>query len=785
MLLEPVDDGRRYVLRSATAMPKACGFLWNRRMLLHVNCRGYVKAQHMQPEPGKYSYAPNLEERSFIQPEQPYYAHHPGRFVYVRDEHGGELFSAPYEPVRHTSDEFEFSVGQCDIRWRVMAQDVEVELGVALPVGDVAELWTLTIRNRGEAERALSVYPFFSIGYMSWMNQSARYRPDLGAVVASCVTPYQKSEDAERIGALKDKTFLLHDVVPDAWETSLEAFEGEGGLHAPGAFADDLLANGDASYETPVAVLQYRVMLGPGQDRTFRFVFGPARDDAEILAVRGKYLAEGGFKKARSAYREYMRAGEGCIRVSTPDAGFDLFVNHWLARQLYYHGDVNRMTTDPQTRNYLQDAMGMAYIHAPMARAAFIRALGQQRGDGAMPDGVLLHEHAELKYINQVPHSDHCVWLPVCITAYLDETNDYGLLDEQVVSSADSVAASVFERIDAAVRCLVRDRDHRGLSYIAQGDWCDPMNMVGHRGRGVSGWLSIATVYALRCWARVCAEQGRQELADEFRSYADGIGAAVQTHLWDGDWFARGITDDDVVFGVASDPEGRIFLNPQSWAMLAGIATDRQAERMIAAVEAQLEGPHGVAMLDPAYTHMRADIGRLTQKYPGVAENGSVYNHAAAFYVYALFERGQADRAYRLLRQMIPGPDEEDLLQRGQLPVFIPNYYRGDRRGSPRTAGRSSQLFNTGTISWFYRILVDGLFGVRGCRQGLHIEPRLPADWPEANIVRAFRGARFNIRIARQTKEKGAGLWLDGKRLPGRLVENFAPGNDYEIEVLI
>ena len=30
-----------------------------------------------------------------------------------------------------------------------------------------------------------------------------------------------------------------------------------------------------------------------------------------------------------------------------------------------------------------------------------------------MPDGIILHEAAELKYINQVPHTDHCVWLPI------------------------------------------------------------------------------------------------------------------------------------------------------------------------------------------------------------------------------------------------------------------------------------------------------------------------------------------------------------------------------------
>ena len=98
---------------------------------------------------------------------------------------------------------------------------------------------------------------------------------------------------------------------------------------------------------------------------------------------------------------------------------------------------------------------------------------------------------------------------------------------------------------------------------------------------------------------------------------------------------------------------------------------------MIQAVAEQLETPYGVMTLAPAFTAMREDIGRVTQKFPGSAENGSVYNHDAVFYIYSLYTIGESDRAFRLLRQMIPGPDLADYRQRGQLPVFIPNYYRG------------------------------------------------------------------------------------------------------------
>ncbi|MGQ3050438.1 MAG: GH36-type glycosyl hydrolase domain-containing protein [Roseateles sp.] len=773
-MLRHIHGGERCELTSPTVLPKAGGFLWNRRMMIQVTCRGHATAQFMQPEPAKYAHAPNLEAKTFMQPEQAYYAHHPGRFVYVKDEDTDELFSAPYEPVRAALDSFSFVVGKHDLSWTVEHLGLRVEMTLGLPTEDVVELWELCITNLSSRPRRISVVPYFPIGYMSWMNQSAEYRSDLGGIVASSVTPYQKVADYFKNLALKDKTYFLCERPPHAWEASQSAFEGEGGLHRPSALQVEQLAGGDARYETPAATVQYRLELAPSESDTYRFLFGPALDDAEIASVRETYLSETGFARARTAYAAYIDGGRGCLRITTPDADFDRFVNHWLPRQVFYHGDVNRLSTDPQTRNFLQDNLGMAYIAPSVTRAALLHALGQQEANGSMPDGILLIEGAELKYINQVPHTDHCVWLPVCLQAYLDETGDFALLDEAVNDR------TVAQRLDAAMAWLHQDRDARGLSFIAQGDWCDPMNMVGYKGRGVSGWLTVAAAYAMKLWAGISADAGRAEAAVRWRAAAQQLNDAANRHMWDGDWFARGITDDDVVFGVSSDLEGRIYLNPQSWAMLSGAASAEQRARMFAAIDEQLDTPHGIAMFAPPYSGMRDDVGRVTQKHPGSAENGAVYNHAASFYIHALYDAGEGDRAWQALRRMIPGPDDADLRQRGQLPVFIPNYYRGAHRQYPRTAGRSSQLFNTGTAAWAYRSVIEGLCGLRGHAQGLLVNPQLPAGWNRLDAQREFRGARFTLQVRRTGRAR---VLLDGQVLADGLVRHIEAGREYRLEV--
>ncbi|MFP7288138.1 NdvB protein [Shouchella clausii] len=780
------ENGASCELNNPTLLPKASGFLWNERMMIHVNCRGYAVSQFMQPEPAKYSHAPNLEAKTFMQPEQPYYAHHPGRFVYVKDEESGELFSAPYEPVRAPAEQFVFSAGVSRIGWKVACRGIEVEMSLTLSKQDPMELWRIKVRNQSGQSRKLSVYPYFTIGYMSWMNQSGEYREDLQAILCSSVTPYQKYQDYDTIKTFLDQTFLLTDRPPCAWEVNQEAFEGEGGLAWPSAIRQTELGKGDARYEMPAAVLQYRAELEPGEEEAYRLIFGAARTAEEVARIRENYFAEGkgedGFAAAEREYEAYIREGQGCLRITTPDPYFDQFVNQWLPRQMYYHGQTNRLTTDPQTRNFLQDHMGMSYIKPGTARQAFLTALAQQRADGSMPDGIILYPGAELKYINQVPHTDHCVWLPVCLSAYLDETGDYALLDERVPYAGGPDTASVFEHVTLAVRWLLGDRDERGLNYINQGDWCDPMNMVGYKGRGVSGWLTIATAYACRVWADVCDAAGKTEDGLELRAAAAEVNLQVNQHLWDGEWYARGITDDNVKFGVAGDREGRIFINPQAWSLLSGAADDVQQEKLIRAVAEQLETPYGVEKLAPAYTSMREDVGRVTQKHPGSAENGAVYNHAAAFYIYALYAAGRPEDAYRLLRKMLPGPDKDDLIQRGQLPVFIPNYYRGAYRQFPRTAGRSSHLFNTGTAAWVYRCLVDGLFGLRGTPDGLRVDPQLPSGWERASAVRGFRGARLHIDMLRVPGVRRTEVYVDGARAEDGIVRVTA-GTEYAVTV--
>jgi cellobionic acid phosphorylase len=777
------ESGRRFVLRDPFLAPTADAFLWNPRMLLQITCRGYAWGQTMQPDSTVYAYPPSLLAKSFMQPEPRYFAHHPGRFFYVRDDAAGKFFSAPHDPVRAAPEAFAFAPGVCDIAWTLRKNGLEVSLRVFLPPDDTVELWTVAVANLSDRSRRVSLFPYFPAGYLSWMNMAGEYDEALRAAVCSYVTPYQKLQDYDKNKTLKETTFLASDIAPDSWELSQQQFEGEGGLNRPDALRLPRLGRGDARFEPPACIFQYRRTLPPGKRFLVRLIFGPAKDRREIGRLRKKYFARGAYEKTLRAVESRAAEHAGCIRIETPDAWFDHFVNHWLPRQVDYMGRTNRLTTDPQTRNLLQDAMGMVYVDASRARELFLAALSQQQADGRMPDGILLLPGAELKYINTVPHSDHCSWLPIAISAYLHETGDYDFLRQAVAFADGPDRATVYEHVCLGLRWLLQDRSPRGLSRIWQGDWNDPMNMVGPRGRGESAMLSQSLAYGLRLWAQFGAMAGNGLAARRLAVEAEHLNDLINRHYWDGRWYARGYTDKGRNFGVRSDREGKIFLNSQTFALLCGAATGRRAEVCIHSVEKHLGTEYGPLKLAPAFTRMCEDVGRMTQKHPGSDVNGSVYSHAAAFYIFALYAAGRGDLAFRHLRGLLPGPEEDAVRKSEQLPLYLPNYYRGNH--FPQKARASSHLPHSGAANWIYRSIIEQLFGLQGTPDGLLVRPQLPPSWKSARVSRVFRGAAFEVVYRRAENATCPVVLVNGQDAPGGLISGLQAKNTYQVEVLL
>jgi cellobionic acid phosphorylase len=92
-------------------------------------------------------------------------------------------------------------------------------------------------------------------------------------------------------------------------------------------------------------------------------------------------------------------------------------------------------------------------------------------------------------------------------------------------------------------------------------------------------------------------------------------------------------------------------------------------------------------------------------------------------------------------------------------------------------------LFNTGTVSWLYRCLVEGLFGLRGDKHGLVIQPQLPSYWSRVKVTRQFRGAKFEVQMRRENVVSQTLVVVDGQKLPVNRVTDIQAGKTYRVEV--
>lgn len=760
-------DGTRYHVRDVHALDVADADLWNDRLAIQIDQRGRVLAN------------------GFLQPNMTAYAD-PLRCMYVRDEADGAFWSAPFDPVQQEPEAFDFSVGAADLQWSNTTRGIATEMTLVIPPDDLVEVWSVTVSNRSRRRRALSLYSYLPVGRRSLLTQRAVFRPGMKGAIHEHFDYYVKVEDLYRIRERANIVFCCSDTAPAAWELSRADFAGGRGLHDPAQLHQPRLGcprhEWATANEDTVNVFQYRLTLAPGASRTVRFAFGPAHSAQEAAKVAAKYLRRGGQERALAAAQSVLARHAPTVRVETPDRDFDHFINHWQSRRSLILVRTLRHCMAPQGRNAIQDAMGGVYVDPASSRHWFTRIWTHQHRNGWLPHGMPFAPGVAQVPINSIPHKDINSWGPGALHFYIAETGDAAILDEPIpFADEPKQSATLYEHLALGLEWLLGDRTPRGLCRIGQGDWNDPLNMAGQREKGESIWLSQALALSLDLWAEVGARRGDRKRAARFRREAAAVRRAINRHAWNGRWYTRGFTDDGEAFGTPAWREGKIYLNSQSWSIIAGVASPAQRRALIRSVERLLMTPAGPMVLGPPFTSFDARIGKLTQKIPGWNENGSVYCHAATFYAYALFAAGEADRGFDALRRLLPGYKDNTLRRTGQLPLYIPNFYRGADAG-PK-AGRSSHAPNTGTASWYYRTAIAMLLGVRAELDGLRLDPRLPSRWKRARVWRRWRDADFDIAIARRRGVKSVTVWLDGERLRDNLIPVQPAGSKHEVRV--
>jgi cellobiose phosphorylase len=711
----------------------------------------------------------------------------PGRYVYLSDFDSGDLWSAGWQPVRAPLDEFECLVepGVSTIRSR--RKEIEATLVFSSALEAPAELWTLAIVNRGRKTRRLRLCAFvdwllgdFSLetlyeNILVLYNRGRRIRPGL---LAAGKLP-TSTRPATGWGA-----FGWTLAGGEGCLRAEEFFGGYGDSARPAFAVHPVLSRDPLVGERMVAALAKNVILPAGSRIDISVVQAWGSDEKRAIRLAERFLdGDSAVLEIEKKRKESRRRLDG-HRLESPNERLDRFVSHWVPLQLmhitswrsacpYSHGDGGR-----GFRDTTQDVSG-AILLSPRKSPGGAQSMGEglalrhletlfgfqhARGSAVSGFSSIDGPWETAGKSGVVGKSDVALWLSLATGAFVRETGNADFLRREL-PFLDGGPAPILEHLRRAVAWTAGHTGEHGLPLIGRADWNDALDRVGVEGRGESVWLAQMLVASARETAILARLVGEEAVGREMDDVVESFSRLVNEEGWSGKWYLRAVTDSGRWIG---GPEGRMFLNTQSWAILSGIADAARSRIIRKEVDARLRTPWGYALFAPWYERYDPEIGRITAFAPGTKENAAVFSHATAFMAAAHVAAGNVDAALRDLESLLPDSFEKPTRQYRAEPYVLAEYVVGP--GHPTACGRGEFTWNTGTAPWFLRIAIEGLLGIRAEVDGLLVRPTLPSRWNNAVLERWFRGCLHRFEITRRGGIPG--ILLDGELLSesGRLL---------------
>ncbi len=664
------------------------------------------------------------------------------RSVYLRDNESGKIWSAAFRPVNKEPDHFSCIHGLGYTTLESKKYGIKINVRIFVPRKGSVEIWAVTILNESNKTRNISLFNVSEIK-IDGVNMSFGY---FSGVDGYCDKKKNRLIFRNRAINVIDKKFsgfTYTDVPFDHFDISRDLFLGQTkSFSAPESIYNGKLNDSNASAENMVSALQYNLILNSKESKRINLVTGIVWDENEADKITGLYansfLIDKEFEEIKSQNFERL----GVTKISSPDKSFNTLFNVWLKHQLYLMADWARFYFKGY-RDTLQDCAGMSVLNPKQALSMLEKALKHQRSDGFCPrafrvpsmDVAAADKH----------YADSPLWISHATDAILRETGDLSILN-RVVPYSDKGDATIWEHNLMAIEYLWKDRGMHGLSLIRNGDWNDLMDQVGANGKGEGIWMSIALARALKLVKKIAGWLDDVKTEQVCHERFNEIKKSIEKFGWDKDHFIYAITDNGKRVGDSASKEGRIFLNPQSWAIISGIIDGSKYKNIMKKIEPLMETPVGPVHHWPPYTKYNPDIGSITCVPAGSFTNGNVYCHAASFKIMADYIAGRNDKAFTTFKSILPSDEKSE-------PYAQANGYIGPK-SFRKIKHVSDDPWRTGTVAWSFLNCYDYLLGFKRTLNGVLIDPQIPSDWEEVSYQRMFRGTVFKVNVTRGSSRK-------------------------------
>ena len=680
-----------------------------------------------------------------------------GRYFYIKD--GETIWNPGWSPVKTELDFYECRHGMGYTIITGKKNGLKAEATFFVPQNYNGEVQQVVLTNESNEEKTFSFFSFAEWCLWDAQDDCTNFQRNFstGRVEVVGSTIYHKTEYRDRRDHFA--FYTVNDEI-DGYDTDRDSFIGlYNGFHNPQAVEAGKANNSFADGWSPIASHYKKITLAPGESKDFAFIVGMKDNDAANAVIAGYADPAAACQKELDELIEYWHSKLNNFQVHTPSDSFNNMVNTWNAYQCFMTFIWSRAASFSYCglrngygyRDTVQDIQGVIHLAPEMALEKIRFMLSAQVDNGGgLPLVKFTHNagHEDTpddpSYVQETGHpayrADDALWLFPTVYKYIAESGNLDFIDE-VIPFANKDEGTVYEHLKRAIDFSMNRLGDNGMPAGLWADWNDCLRLGK---RGESTFVAMQLYYAMTVIKYFAEMKDDAEYIDYINSIQYKMGETIQEKCWEDERFIRGYKEGGQVIGSKNDPEASMWLNPQSWAVISGLATRKQSEIALESVLRELNTEYGVRLMFPPYRE-HAFAGALMLLFnAGTKENAGIFSQPQGWIILAEALMGHGNRAFEYFNESSPA-SMNDKAEIRKLEPYCHGQFT-ESVGSP-FEGRAHVHWLTGTASTCMVGCVEGIMGMRPDFGGIKIAPSVPSDWKEFEIEKMFRGKKLSIKV--------------------------------------
>ncbi|MEA2012834.1 MAG: hypothetical protein U9O87_07120 [Verrucomicrobiota bacterium] len=488
--------------------------------------------------------------------------------------------------------------------------------------------------------------------------------------------------------------------------------------------------------------------------------------------------------------KKYWKNKLAVSQIRTPDSNINNFINTWLPYNIHVTSKVSRSISSRHVgsggairfRDTMQDLMLGGLFSPTKTRKRILTVYQTMQNNGRTLFGV--NPRTMIGDEESITRIDAALWGVFTIYKYLSETDDFSILNE-IVPYYDKGNGTILEHIIKGMEFIGNNLGKNGLPKLFDVDWNDMLQIFSADNKNDGETIMVAEqyIYATKLlkeilqYANISNDNLINYIDEKSANFAEIINSDI---CWDGKWFKR-LLFKSFDMGSSQCEEGQIFLNSQSWGVLSEKLNTKKLKIAMDSVSKKLNTKFGIKTFSPAFTK-KQNGDFFDANPPGAGENAGLFLHANTWAIMAECVLQNKKRAWDYFSKILPPnrTDENPDIYAGEPYAFTSWIYAPEHH----FGGKAQLTWLTGGATWYYIAATEYLLGIKPTLHGLEINPLLPDNWKNLNVVRTIRKTIYNISIQKNDNLEKTEILIDGKIFNGKIIP-YTNKKSLKIEVFI